>query len=96
MELEEGWIRLAAILAWFLVAVFCAGLGIVFAALFFALLLWDTNPLLALAIPAFLFLLVAGLACRVAIRKVRSKPRFFAASLAELEKDRQQFTSRHE
>jgi uncharacterized membrane protein YqjE len=93
-ELEEGWIRLAGILVWVLAAVFCAGLGIVFVGLFLVLLLWDTNPWLALAIPALLFFLAAGLAARVAIRKVRSKPGFFAASLAELEKDSKQFTSR--
>jgi len=93
-ELDEGWIRLVGILVWALVAVFCAGLGIVFAGLFLVLFLWETNPWLALAIPALLFLLAAGLAGGVAIRKVRSKPRFFAASLAELEKDREQLTSR--
>ena len=65
-----------------------------FAGLFLVLFLWDTNPWLALAIPALLFLLAAVLAGGVAIRKFRSKPRFFDASLAELEKDRKQLTSR--
>jgi uncharacterized membrane protein YqjE len=93
-ELEEGWIRLAGVLIWVLAAVFCAGLGIGFAGLLLALLLWDTSPWIALATPMILFFLAAGLACRVAIRKLRSKPRFFAASLAELEKDRDRFIPR--
>jgi len=93
-ELEEEWARLSQILIWGLVGVFCAGLGIVFAILFLVLLLWDTHRLLALGIPAILFLLVAVLACRVFLSKVRAKQRFFAASLAELAKDREQFTPR--
>jgi uncharacterized membrane protein YqjE len=95
-ELEEEKVRLGSILVWSLVALFCAGLGIVFVALFLVRLLWDTNPLLALGIPAVLFLTAGALACRVVIRKVRQKPRLFAATLAEFEKDREQLISRHE
>ena len=95
-ELEEEKVRMGSILVWSLVALFCAGLGIVFVALFLVRLLWDTNPLLALGIPAILFFAIAALACRVVMRKVREKPRLFAATLAELEKDREQLISRHE
>jgi len=45
-----------------------------------------------LGIPAVLFFLVGVLAWRVVDVKVKSKPRLFAASLAELDKDRQQLT----
>ena len=92
-ELEEEWARLSQILIWSLVGAFCAGLGIVFAVLFLVLLLWDTHRLLALGIPAIVFLLVAVLAWRVVLWKGRAKQRLFAASLAELAKDREQFTS---
>ena len=91
-ELEEEWIRLISILRWALVALFCAALGVVFATLFVVFALWETHPLLALGIPAALFFLVGVLAWRVVDGKVRSKPRLFAASLAELEKDREQLT----
>jgi uncharacterized membrane protein YqjE len=64
----------------------------VFATLFVVFALWETHPLLALGIPAALFFLVGVLAWRVVDGKVRSKPRLFAASLAELEKDREQLT----
>lgn len=93
-ELEEEWIRLSHILIWSLVGVFCAGLGIVFAVLFLVLLLWDTHRLLALGVPAILFFFPAVLAWRVVLRKLRARPRLFAASLAELEKDRGEFSSR--
>ena len=92
-ELEEEWARVSKILIWSLVGVFCAGLGMVFALLFFVLLLWDTHRLLALGIPAILFLLISVLAWRVVFLKARVKQRLFTASLAELAKDRDQFIS---
>jgi len=94
VELEEEWVRVSSILTWSLVALFFSGIGIVFTTLFLVFALWDTHPLLALGIPAVLFLLLAGLAWRVAMIKVRAKPRPFGASLAELSKDREQLTSR--
>ena len=93
-ELEEEWIRLVSILKWVLAALFCAVLGVIFATLFVVFALWSTHPLLALGIPAVLFFLVGVLAWRVVDRKVKSKPRMFAASLAELDKDREQLISR--
>jgi uncharacterized membrane protein YqjE len=93
-ELEEEWIRLVSILRWALAALFCAALGVVFATLFVVFALWNTHPLLALGVPAVLFFLVGVVAWRIVDGKVRSKPRMFAASLAELDKDREQLISR--
>lgn len=81
-------------LVWALVGLFFAGLGVVLATLFVVFALWDTHRLLALGIPAILFLLGATVACLVVLRKARIKPRPFAASLAELSKDRRELTSR--
>jgi len=94
VDLEEEWVRLSSILIWTFAALFFAGLGLIFAILFLVLLLWDTHRLLALGIPAILFLLVAALSWLVVRGKYRSKPRLLAASLAELAKDREQFNSR--
>jgi uncharacterized membrane protein YqjE len=93
-ELEEEGIRLVSIVRWALVALFCAVLGVIFATLFVVFALWNTHPLLALGIPAVLFSLVGVLAWRVVDGKVKSKPRLFAASLAELDKDREKLISR--
>ena len=93
-ELEEERVRLSSMLVWTLVALFCAGLGVVLATLFVVLALWDTHRLLALGIPAILFLLGAALAWLVVRGKARAKPRLFAASLTELSKDRKELTSR--
>jgi len=93
-ELEEERVRLSSMLVWTLVALFCAGLGVVLATLFVVLALWDTHRLLALGIPAILFLLGAALAWLVVRGKARAKPRLFAASLTELSRDRKELTSR--
>jgi uncharacterized membrane protein YqjE len=81
-------------LGWTLVALFCAGVGVVLVPLFVVIALWDTHRLLALGIPAILFLLGAALAWLVVRSKVRAKPRLFAASLTELCKDLKELTSR--
>jgi uncharacterized membrane protein YqjE len=93
-EIEEQRAWLGALLVWTLVALFCAGVGVVLATLFVIMSLWDTHRLLALGIPAILFLLGAGLALRIVLGKARAKPRLFAASLGELSKDRKELTSR--
>ena len=93
-ELQEEWMWLSSMLVWTLVAMFCAGVGVVLATLFVVFALWDTHRLLALGVPAILFLFAAALAWLVVIGKARAKPRLFAASLAELSKDRKQLTSR--
>jgi len=93
-ELEEQWVWLRSMLVWALVGLFCAGLGVVLATLFVVLALWDTHRLLALGIPAILFLLGAALAWLVVRGKARAKPRLFAATLTELSKDRKELTSR--
>ena len=93
-EIEEQRAWLSSMLVWTLVALFCAGVGVVLATLFVVIALWDTHRLLALGIPAILFLLGAGLAWLIVLGKARAKPRLFAASLAELSKDRKELTSR--
>ena len=93
-EIEEQRAWLGSMLVWTLVALFCAGVGVVLATLFVVMALWDTHRLLALGIPAILFLLGGALAWLAVLGKARAKPRLFAASLGELSKDRKELTSR--
>ena len=93
-EIEEQRVWLSSMLVWTLVALFCAGVGVVLVTLFVVIALWDTHRLLALGIPAILFLLGAALAWLVVLGKARAKPRLFTASLGELSKDRKELTSR--
>jgi uncharacterized membrane protein YqjE len=93
-EIEEQRAWLSSMLGWTLVALFCAGVGVMLVTLFVVIALWDTHRLLALGIPAILFLLGATLAWLVVRGKARAKPRLFEASLTELSKDHKEQTSR--
>jgi len=93
-EIEEQRAWLGSMLVWTLVALFCAGVGVVLTTLFVVVALWDTHRLLALGIPAILFLLGGALAWLAVLGKARAQPRLFAASLGELSKDRKELTSR--
>lgn len=93
-DLEEDRAHLFALLLLSLVALLCVGVGVVLAMILLVIAFWDTHRLLALAVISGLFLACGLMAWLVALRKARSKPRLFAASLSELSKDRQQLTSR--
>jgi uncharacterized membrane protein YqjE len=95
-ELEEERIRLTSILMWGLIALFCACFGIIFVTFLFMLALWDDHRLLAVGIPAALFLSVAAVSAGVAIGKAKTKPKLFSSSLAELAKDREQLNRTNE
>lgn len=96
IDIEEERVWLTSMLVWTLVALFCAGLSIVLAILFFIVIWWDTHRLLAVAVPALLLMLCAVLAGKVVLDKARAKPRLFAASLAELSKDHEHLAPPHE
>jgi len=93
-EVEEQGIWLSSILVWALVAVFCASLSVVLATLLIVLALWNTNPVLALGLPAGLYLVGALIAGMVVRGKIRARPELFAASIGELSKDHKELTSR--
>ena len=73
-----------------LVALFCIGVGVVLLAILIVVVFWESHRLLALGGLTGLFLAVGAGAGWLAIHKIRTKPRLFAASLAELSKDKQQ------
>mgnify|MGYP000322797295 CR=1 FL=1 len=70
-------------------AFFCFGVGVVLAASVIVVAVWDSYRLLALSSLAALFLAAGVVAILSARKKAQEKPRLFAASLAELGKDRQ-------
>jgi uncharacterized membrane protein YqjE len=85
--------QLTSFLVLVMVALGCLGLGIVLLALLIVVVFWETHRLLALAGLTGLFL-VAGIGLGwFAMHRVRTKPRLFEASLAELAKDRQHLGS---
>lgn len=70
-------------------ALFCFGVGVVLLALLVVAAFWETHRLLALGGASGLFLFVGAAMAWAAVHKTRTRPRLFAASLAELSKDRQ-------
>lgn len=93
-DLEEEWARLVSALVMLLLALLCFGVGVVLLAALVAVVFWDSHRLLALAGMAGFFLAGGAAAFGFARYRFRTKPKLFAASLAELSKDRQQLTQR--
>lgn len=91
-DVEEARDRLLSALVMLGVALFCLGVGILLLALLIVVAFWETHRLLALAGVAIAFLAGGAAAFGGARHTLRNGPKLFAASLAELAKDRQQLT----
>lgn len=89
-EEREHLITLAVLL---LVTLFCLGVGVLLLALLIVVAFWESHRLLALASLTGVFLAAGGGLAWLIVHKARTRPRLFAASLAELAKDRQQLGS---
>jgi uncharacterized membrane protein YqjE len=85
--------QLTTFLVLVMIALGCLGVGVVLLAMLIVVAFWESNRLLALG-GLIGFFLIAGVGSGwYAMHRVRTKPRLFDASLAELSKDRQQLTS---
>jgi uncharacterized membrane protein YqjE len=88
-EIEEEIQRAASILLWALVALFFGSLTVLFVAVTVLIIFWDSNRILAAVLITVSFLvltLVFGLLARA---RLRAKPRFMAASVEELKRDKE-------
>ena len=86
-EVDEERTRFARILVLALVALFSLGLAVVLGVLLVAVLFWEENRLLALGVLTGLFAL-SGVAALLVLRNdIKRRPKFLAATLAELRKD---------
>jgi uncharacterized membrane protein YqjE len=86
-EIDEERARLAKIAVLAVIAAFCLGLAVVLLVLLVVVVFWDSNRLLAIGVIAALFAL-GSLAALLGLRSViRQRPKFLAATLAELRKD---------
>ena len=93
-ELAEEKLRLTSFLFGAILALFFIFMTLVLAVLFVITAYWDTPYRLhAVAFLAVLFLAGAGIFGGMVRAKLKSRPRLFEASLAELYKDRQQLNS---
>jgi uncharacterized membrane protein YqjE len=93
-ELEENRERLVSTLVLLLIALFCLGVGVVLITILLVVAFWDGYRLQALGGIGVVFLAAGGAAWGFAAYKMKSSPRLFASSLAELSKDRQHLVQR--
>jgi uncharacterized membrane protein YqjE len=94
IEFAEEKLRLTSLLFGAILALFFIFMAIVLAALFVIAAYWDTPYRLhAVALLTVLFLAGAVITGGMVRAKLKSRPRLFEASLAELYKDRQQLNS---
>ena len=92
-DVAEAREHLITLLVMGLVALFCLGVGLVLLSILIVVALWESHRLMALGGLAGVFLVAGAGVVWLAMHKVRTRPRLFAASLAELSKDRQHLTS---
>ena len=94
-ELAEEKLRLTSLLVSIVLAVFFLFLAILLAVVFVIVIYWDTPYRLhAIGGLTLLFLVGAGIFWSMVLTKIKSKPRLFRASLAELYNDRKQLDAR--
>lgn len=93
-EFEEQAVRIAEIAVLAAAALFFLGLGLQFIALMVLLAFWNSNPVLAATLMALLFLGLAAAAVLVARARMRERPKFLSATIAELKKDIEQVEQR--
>lgn len=88
-EFEEQVLRILEVAAWAVAAVFFFAIALLLASLFIVLVFWDSNRLLAAGLLVFVFVVSGGFSALMVRSCLASRPKFLAATLAELEKDRQ-------
>jgi uncharacterized membrane protein YqjE len=93
-DIEEERVHVFTLLVLALAALFFIGVGVVLLAILLVAAFWDTHRLLVLGLLAGFFFAAGAVSVMVARHKARTKPRLFAASLSELNKDRQQLVTR--
>jgi uncharacterized membrane protein YqjE len=88
-EVEEQGIRLARMGLMWGIAAFCAALAVMLATVFLVVLFWDTHRLAVLGVLAAAFAVASACAFAAARSLGAQRPRPFAATLGELDRDRQ-------
>ncbi|MBC9072737.1 phage holin family protein [Thauera sp. CAU 1555] len=88
VEVQEEKLRLTGLVLNVVLCALLLGFGLVFLALFLTVLFWEEHRLLALGLATAVFIGGGLLTASNAARELRRGSRLFAASLAELARDR--------
>ncbi|WP_297365475.1 phage holin family protein [Acidiferrobacter sp.] len=91
-ELEEEAWWVGELLVYGVVSLLFLGLGLLVMTLFAVAAFWNTHPLAVLAAFSVFYLAISVIAALVVRHKLKTRPRFFSATLSELGKDREHLT----
>lgn len=94
LDLEYEREHLLSIMLLALGAAFLLGIGVVLTVILLVVMFWETHRLLVLSLLAILFLFLGMVVGTYAWYRAHTKPKLFTESLSELQKDRQQLSSR--
>jgi len=98
-EIEEEIHRVASVLLWAVVALFFGSLTVLMIAFTVIVIFWDDHRILAAVLVTSSFLLLTLIFALLARSRLKAKPRFMAASIGELKRDRdalERMTARRE
>jgi uncharacterized membrane protein YqjE len=87
-EFQEAMEGLVGLVLWWVIALIAGGMGLLFGGLALVFIFWDTHRVLVAALVMGAFLLVAAIASKVALTRVRLQRSLFVTTLTELAKDR--------
>jgi len=87
-EFEEELQRGVVILVWIMFALFFGALSVLMLAVTLLVIFWDEHRVLVAALITGLFIAITAVMGLLAQARVRAKPRFLAASIEELKRDR--------
>lgn len=91
-EIEEEVVRFRELILYGVASLFFLGFGLLLLTLFIIALFWETAGPSVLGVFAFLYLAVGIIAVLIIRNKLKTRPPLFAATLAELDKDREHLT----
>ena len=86
-ELEEEMHRIAMLMLWAAVAIFCGGLFVLMLSMTIIIAYWDDHRLLAASVMTGVFLCIVLVAVFTLRAQLRVRPRLLAASREELRRD---------
>lgn len=87
-EFEEELQRGVIILAWTMLALFFGALAVLMVAVTLLIIFWDDHRVLVAVLITAAFIAITGVMAAVARMRIIAKPRFMAASIEELKRDR--------
>jgi uncharacterized membrane protein YqjE len=93
VEMEEEKERVKQTLLLAVAGLFCLSFGLLLLTLFVVVALWDEHRLLALGSLTVLYFVLGAAAMLLLRARARTRPRPFAATLEQIDKDRERLTA---